>query len=450
MQAGEDIREDLKLRPTQLEFYVTYMSIGPSIVGALLGGGVMANYLGRRYTMGIGGGIYFAGVLLVSFTANFVAAMLGRALMGAGIGIGLVIGPVYIAEIAPAPKRGQLSSFPQVYIYIQVLMSIGMVLGTTFHLGNVNWRVFVGLSAIPSAILMAMMLIRNIIPDTPCWLVAQEDVDDAANLMKRCGATEEEVNERMGELKHAQRIPSTSVGNRVDSTSSRRIGGISTQVTNRPIPFLRSWFTATTLFVAQEMVCEDLLLYNYQNILAIKAYAPGKLCSILKVAILCIKLICSLIPVFIMDRRLGRKWMLLVSMGVVCLLLGGISGTFLLDVHQLVGRVPLLVMYSVEVVGIVGFGAVGLGAVSWFYGPEVFPYAAVRAPAVAFSVAIKLGVSLMMKLKVPLYYPPYVDADPPPYGFFVSCAVLAIAFLISYVYFKERKGKTLEDDDHYC
>jgi MFS family permease len=52
---------------------------------------------------------------------SFPVAMVGRVLVGLGVGLGLAIDPLYISEIAPAKHRGQLVSFSEIAINLGIM-----------------------------------------------------------------------------------------------------------------------------------------------------------------------------------------------------------------------------------------------------------------------------------------------------------------------------------------
>ncbi|CAN1332689.1 Polyol transporter 5 [Linum perenne] len=107
------IAGDMHLTGLQPHLLVEVMSRVPNFGGACVAG-VAANFYGRAYTAGFGTALYTVGVLVVSISRNYVACAVGHSIAGFGIGMGLVVGPIYIAEIAPANVRSFLGYTPQV------------------------------------------------------------------------------------------------------------------------------------------------------------------------------------------------------------------------------------------------------------------------------------------------------------------------------------------------
>lgn len=106
------IKDDLHISDVQIEILVGVLNLY-SLVGSGLAGRT-SDWLGRRYTIVVAGGIFFAGSLLMGFATNYAFLMFGRFVSGIGVGYAMMIAPVYTTEVAPASSRGFLSSFPEV------------------------------------------------------------------------------------------------------------------------------------------------------------------------------------------------------------------------------------------------------------------------------------------------------------------------------------------------
>ncbi|CAN0840093.1 Polyol transporter 5 [Linum grandiflorum] len=113
-RAADLIAGDLSLSADKIDNFVGTVYSWLLVGGALVAG-IAANYFGRIYTAVFGGSVYTVGVLILAFAPSFAVAIFGRALAGFGTGMGILVGPIYIAEIAPASVRSFLGHFPQVY-----------------------------------------------------------------------------------------------------------------------------------------------------------------------------------------------------------------------------------------------------------------------------------------------------------------------------------------------
>ncbi|XP_019098420.1 PREDICTED: putative polyol transporter 1, partial [Camelina sativa] len=159
------IKDDLKLSDVQLEILMGILNIY-SLIGSGAAGRT-SDWIGRRYTIVLAGSFFFCGALLMGFATNYPFIMVGRFIAGIGVGYAMMIAPVYTAEVAPASSRGFLSSFPEIFINIGILL--GYVSNYFFsklpeHLG---WRFMLGVGAVPSVFLAIGVLAM---PESPRWL----------------------------------------------------------------------------------------------------------------------------------------------------------------------------------------------------------------------------------------------------------------------------------------
>lgn len=108
------IKKDLHITDVQVEILVGILNVY-SLFGSAAAGRT-SDWIGRRYTMVVAAGIFFAGALLMGFATTYAFLMFGRFVAGVGVGYALMVAPVYTAEVSPASSRGFLTSFPEVFI----------------------------------------------------------------------------------------------------------------------------------------------------------------------------------------------------------------------------------------------------------------------------------------------------------------------------------------------
>ncbi|CAN1270972.1 Polyol transporter 5 [Linum perenne] len=106
------IMDGLHISPYEASMYVDIMSYAPTMGGAIVAG-ASTNFHGHFLMTGFGGGLYIVGVLITNISQTYFGTMFGRALTGFGTGMGLLVGPIYIAESAPSNARGCLGYFPR-------------------------------------------------------------------------------------------------------------------------------------------------------------------------------------------------------------------------------------------------------------------------------------------------------------------------------------------------
>ena len=108
--------------------WATSCALVGCLAGALLAGG-LSDRFGRKRLLILAGGLFVVTGVGVAFAADtsaisaFHLFVLFRVLGGMGIGLASNISPMYIAEIAPAERRGKLVSLNQLTIVIGILVA---------------------------------------------------------------------------------------------------------------------------------------------------------------------------------------------------------------------------------------------------------------------------------------------------------------------------------------
>src|SRR5690606_19831997 len=117
--------------------------------------GVLADRLGRRNTAILAGALFMAGAAVSAFAPATAVLVVGRFILGFGVGVASVAAPLYAAEMAPKDARGRFVSSYQLAITIGILIAyvVDDVLSTSG-----NWRLMLGGAAVPGALLLLVML----------------------------------------------------------------------------------------------------------------------------------------------------------------------------------------------------------------------------------------------------------------------------------------------------
>ena len=148
-------------------------SVTAGALAAAMLAGILADRGGRRLT-NIAAGLVFATASLLCAVANSVPTLIaGRFLVGCGIGLTSVGGPMYIAEAAPPRVRGTLVSLFQLAVTIGILLAY---IADAILAPTAAWRWMLGLAAIPGLLLAVGMLFM---PESPRWLVRRGHRADA-------------------------------------------------------------------------------------------------------------------------------------------------------------------------------------------------------------------------------------------------------------------------------
>jgi len=184
------IKDDLKFTASQVGIAVGIMPLFTAICA--MAAGSIADWVGRKPTLLVCTVLLMAGNLLWAFANGFVAVVVARAVLGAGVGLGITTVTVYMSEVAPAHQRGFYTSFEELFINMGILMgfaSAAVFVGTTN-----DWRWMVGIGAIPAASIFVSLL-TPYFPESPRYLQARGRLPEArVVLLDLLNGDQEEAN----------------------------------------------------------------------------------------------------------------------------------------------------------------------------------------------------------------------------------------------------------------
>ncbi|GMH10899.1 hypothetical protein Nepgr_012740 [Nepenthes gracilis] len=141
---------------------------------------------GRKISMLFGGIVFLAGALLNGFAENVSMLIIGRILLGVGIGFSNQSIPVYLSEMAPAKLRGALNIGFQMAITIGILAA-NLINYFALGMGEKGWRIALGLAGVPAGIITIGALV---LPDTPNSLIDRGLTEQAKDMLKKIRGTD--------------------------------------------------------------------------------------------------------------------------------------------------------------------------------------------------------------------------------------------------------------------
>jgi len=399
------LTERFLLSPTGLG-----ITVSSALVGTILGSmtaGIPGDKYGRRDSLRVMAVLYLLSAAGCAFAWNWGALIFFRVIGGLAIGGSSVLGPMYIAEIAPAQWRGRLVGFFQFNVVFGILIAYfsNYVLGTC-NLGAAEWRWKLGVAGIPAAVFLTMLYF---IPRSPRWLVKKQRTEEARNVLKVIG--EENYEQHLQDI-----VESIGADKAEDEPFFSR---------KYRLPI----FLAVTIGMFNQLSGINAILYYLNDIFARAGF--NKVSSDLQaVAIGATNLLFTIIAMTQIDR-LGRKKLLLTGALGTAVCLAGVAAIFLAHRHE-----ELLVWL---LVGFIAFFAFSQGAVIWVYLGEVFPNR-VRAKGQSlgsFSHWLMNGaISLVF---------PVMAARSGGYPFVFFAAMMVVQFVVVLLFYPETKGLSLEE-----
>jgi sugar porter (SP) family MFS transporter len=396
-----------QLSPGYLGFTVASALWG-TIVGAMFAG-IPGDRYGRRDTLRVMAVLYFISALGCAFAWDWHALVFFRFLGGLGIGGSSVLGPMYIAEIAPAGWRGRLVGFFQFNVVSGILLAYfsNYVVGLQQFGVDTEWRWKLGISAVPAALFFLMLFT---IPRSPRWLVKKQRVAEARDVLRLTG--EQNYEEELRDIVES-----------IDAEHGLGDEPLFQHKYRLPI------FLAVTIGMFNQLAGINAILYYLNDIFAYAGYSKvsGDLQA---VAVGVTNLIFTMLAMSIIDK-VGRKKLLLTGAVGTALCLSGVAAVFATNQrHDLL--IWLLIAY-------IAFFAFSQGAVIWVYISEVFPNR-VRAKGQSLGSFTHWFMNALISGVFPALA---ARSKSIPFVFFAVMMVLQ--FFVVLLIYPETKGVSLEE-----
>lgn len=383
------------------------MTVSSALWGTLLGAlfaGRPGDRFGARDCLRAIALLYVVSALGCWLAPNLTVLIGARVLGGIAIGASSVLAPIYLAEIAPAHRRGMMVGAFQFNIVLGILVAyLSNYMVGTLELGADEWRWKFGVAALPSLLLFALVFI---IPNSPRWLALKGRRVEAAAVLRQIGVTDVE-----GELK--QYAQGQGSGNARLSWARHR----------------KPMLLAVAIAGFNQLSGINAILYYSNDIFAAAGF--GKVSADLQsVMIGATNLLFTLLALTVIDR-VGRKTLLLIgSVGMVAALAATAAIQFSGEGRDLLLWALILFIASF---------AFSQGAVVWVYISEIFP-TEVRARGQSLGASTHWLMDALIAGAFPLMA---AGSSGLPFVFFAVAMV--VQFFVVARYFTETRGVTLEN-----
>jgi sugar porter (SP) family MFS transporter len=389
------------------------------LLGAMIGAalaGRMSDRMGRRRLIIMAAVVFTGGALLAAFAPTVTVLIAARFIIGLAVGSAALVVPLYLAEIAPTQVRGTIASLNQLMIVCGILAAfiVNAILASAQ-----NWRLMLGLAAVPSVVLLVGMLFM---PETPRYLVHAGEEDTAHDVLEDLPG-DEPPSERIEEIREVEEHEGSGGG----------LKGLLRARWVRP-----ALLVAIGLAVFQQFVGINTVIY----------YAPTTLTNVgfAKTSAIYANLIIGVINVGMtifaikMIDRWGRKPLLFAGVAgmVTSLLVLGISLSALPTPHH--PGDPAAIITLVCLATFIASFAATWGPVVWVMLPEVLPLS-VRGTAMGVAVFGNWGANFLVSQT----FPPLVSGLGPGPVFLGYAGLGVLAALFVKMFVAETKGRSLEE-----
>lgn len=407
--AEKAIQELFNLNNFWHGFTVSFTLIG-TLLGALVAG-KPAEFMGRKNSLFIIALLYIISALGSALAGNWILFLLFRFIGGFSVGASSVIGPMYIAEIAPARIRGRLVGSFQFNIVTGILLSYISNYFIAQIITENAWRWMLGVESIPAIIFFFLIFI---IPDSPRWLVIRNRISDAKTVLEKLGSDNPEV-----ELKEI-----------VESIKSKEsLGKEKLFTSNNRYPIILAILVA----VFNQMSGINAVMYYSPRIFEMVGYAKDS-ALLQSVSVGITLFVFTLVGMALIDR-IGRKKLLMIGSVGMTFFLGMVSKTIFTTIN---GSVWMLVYMT----GFITFFAFTQGTVIWVFISEIFPNT-VRARGQTLGSFTHWTMTIIISWLFPII------SGTGTYGGGIAFAVFSLSMVLQFIivwrFFPETKGKSLEE-----
>ena len=400
-------------------------------VGALMAG-PLSDRFGRKAIMLITAIIFAISAFGSGISSSSAEFIFYRLIGGLGIGAASVLAPAYIAEVAPAALRGRLATLQQLAIVLGLFAAflsnyvIAAEAGgaeAIFLLDLAAWRWMFWVELLPAILFLLGVVF---IPESPRYLVAQGQIEQARSIFKRIvsGAEDEQIED----------VKKSLQGDKKPNIMDLFIDG---KKTIHPIIWV-----GIGLSVFQQFVGINVVFYYGAELWQAAGFDESQSLFI-NLITGTTNIISTFIAIALVDK-IGRKPLLLVgSVGMFVTLgaltfifgTGGLNEASQLTLSDITGTVAL-VMANLFVV----FFGLSWGPIVWVLLGEMFNNR-IRGAALAVAASAQWIANFAITMTFPILLGSFGLAG--AYGLYAVSALLSIFFVIKYI--KETKGIRLEE-----
>ncbi|MGW1869869.1 sugar porter family MFS transporter [Streptomyces mauvecolor] len=424
--AVEAIRDRYSIGSGTLAQVIAIALIGCAIGAATAGR--IADRIGRIRCMQIAATLFTISAIGSALPFALWDLAFWRIIGGFAIGMASVIGPAYIAEVAPPAYRGRLGSFQQAAIVIGIAISQLVNWGILNAAGGEQrgkiigleaWQVMLGVMVIP-AILYGLLSFA--IPESPRFLISVGRDADAKKVLADVEGKNVDLDARVAEIEHAMKSEHKSAFK--DLLGSKW-------------GFLPIVWVGIGLSVFQQLVGINVAFYYSSTLWQSVGIDPSS-SFFYSFTTSIINIIGTVIAMVLVDR-VGRKPLALVGSIGMAVALAVEAWAF--SAHLVDGKLPntegVVALIAAHV--FVLFFALSWGVVVWVFLGEMFPNR-IRAAALGVAAAAQWIANWAITASFPSLSDWNLSGTYIIYSVF---AVLSIPFVLKYV--KETKGKALEE-----
>lgn len=390
------------------------------LIGALAGGFIISRF-GRKPTIVAVAFSYVAFCLASALAISPIMLGMSRFCLGLAIGVSLIAVPIFVAESVPARIRGAT------LVAYQVAAVVGIILGylgalALSGLGDaINWRIMLGLAAVP-AVLLIPALLR--LPETPRYLVLKGRLEAARASLERSDP-DADVDAELASMQAA--------------ISGERGGRIKEMLRK---PYLRATVFVVGLgFFIQITGINATVAYG-PRIFQAMGVTTNTQSILMATLVQCIALVAVLASMSVVDRW-GRRPILLTGITIMVVSQLAMVVTFATQEGDTFSTAQVVLGF-LGLAGInIGF-VFGFGALVWVYSSESFP-----ARLRGYGSSAMLGSDLLANIIIVQFFLTVLNTIGGAWSFGIFAILAVFAWIFVWRLAPETKGRELEEIQGY-
>ncbi|KAL5575882.1 hypothetical protein UlMin_017581 [Ulmus minor] len=310
------IREDFSEvdKKTWLQETIVSMAVAGAIFGAAIGGW-MNDAFGRKKSILVADVVFFFGAIVMAIAPSPWVIIVGRILVGLGVGMASMTSPLYISEASPARIRGALVSTNGLLITGGQFLS--SLINLAFTKAPGTWRWMLGVAGVPALIQFVLMCS---LPESPRWLYRKDKVDEARAILEKIYPANE-VEDELKALHESIETEKALAGEIGDGFITKLKGALSNQVVRRGL------YAGITVQVAQQFVGINTVMYYSPTIVQFAGFASNQTALALSLITSGLNCVGTIISMCFVDRY-GRRRLMIVSMFGIITCLVVLSAVF--------------------------------------------------------------------------------------------------------------------------
>ncbi|XP_062226027.1 inositol transporter 1-like isoform X2 [Phragmites australis] len=412
-------------------YFLQETIVSMALVGAILGaagGGWINDAYGRKKSTLLADMMFALGSLVMCAAGGPYILILGRLLIGLGVGVASVTAPVYIAEAAPSEIRGALVSTNVLMITSGQFFSYLINLGFTEVPGT--WRWMLGVAAVPAIIQFVLMLF---LPESPRWLYWKDEKAKAIAVLEKIydsDRLEEEVELLASSSMHE--FQSDNTGSYLDIFKSKELR--------------LAFFAGAGLQAFQQFTGINTVMYYSPTIVQMAGFTNNKLALLLSLIIATMNAAGTIVGIYLIDRC-GRRRLALTSLSGVVISLVILAMAFILQSSSSLCMDAIngtcqgaLGWFAVAGLALyIAFFSPGMGPVPWAVNSEIYPEA-YRGMCGGMSATVN-WISNLIVAQTFLSIVRLVGTGP---TFLIIAGIAVLAFIFVALFVPETKGLSFE------